>query len=261
MNYFKKNFLEIRDTDQNNFQPWFGIIYILIVFFLSQIIAGFLVSLYPVLRSWNQATANNWLNNSVFAQFIYILLAELINILAIWYYLKLRKIKISAIGLRRPKISDLYYGLLGIPIYYAGFLIAISLLTKFWTGFNVNQAQHIGFNNVHGVAQLIITFISLVILPPIAEEIMVRGFLYSNFKKILPIFFAAIMTSVFFAAAHLPEGGASGLLWVGAVDTFVLSLVLVYLREKTGGLYSSMILHAIKNGVAFYLLFLAVSTR
>ncbi len=258
---FLKNFLEISDKEKNNFQPWFGVFYIVVIFFASQFIAGFLVSLYPVFRFWNKAQATSWLNNSVIAQFCYVFLAEAITLAAIWYYLKLRKIKISAIGIRKPKWTDLYYALVCIPIYYAGYLIVVFLLTKFWTGFNVNQAQQIGFNNVHGLAQLILTFISLVILPPIAEEIMVRGFLYSNLKKIFPIFFATIITSIFFASAHLPEGGSSGLLWVGAADTFVLSLVLIYLREKTKGLYSSMILHAVKNGVAFYLLFIAVSTR
>ena len=39
------------------------------------------------------------------------------------------------------------------------------------------------------------------------------------------------------------------------LDTFILSLVLIYLREKTGGLWASITLHAFKNGVAFVALF------
>jgi membrane protease YdiL (CAAX protease family) len=46
------------------------------------------------------------------------------------------------------------------------------------------------------------------------------------------------------------------LLYIAAIDTFTLSLILVYLREKTGGLWSSMGLHAIKNGIAFVSLFI-----
>ena len=84
---------------------------------------------------------------------------------------------------------------------------------------------------------------------------MVRGFLYSSFKKGLPTAAAVIVTSAIFASAHLPEGGGGGLLWIAAVDTFILSLVLIYLREKTGALWASMTLHALKNGVAFVALF------
>jgi membrane protease YdiL (CAAX protease family) len=70
--------------------------------------------------------------------------------------------------------------------------------------------------------------------------------------KIVP---AVILTSLIFASAHLPEGGAAGLLYIAALDTFILSLVLIYLREKTGGLWASITLHAIKNGIAFVALF------
>jgi membrane protease YdiL (CAAX protease family) len=58
-----------------------------------------------------------------------------------------------------------------------------------------------------------------------------------------------------FAAAHLQWGSGAPLLWVAAIDTFVLSMVLSTLREKTGSLWSAIGLHAIKNGVAFTLLF------
>ncbi|HVX57224.1 MAG TPA: CPBP family intramembrane glutamic endopeptidase, partial [Candidatus Saccharimonadales bacterium] len=110
-------------------------------------------------------------------------------------------------------------------------------------------------NDVQGALPMTLTFISLVVLPPLAEEIMVRGFLYSSLKKALPTIWAVLITSGLFAAAHLPEGGASGPLYIGAIDTFVLSLVLIYLREQTGNLWASITLHACKNGFAFVTLF------
>jgi membrane protease YdiL (CAAX protease family) len=63
-----------------------------------------------------------------------------------------------------------------------------------------------------------------------------------------------------FASAHLDEGGSAGPLYVGAVDTFILSLSLIYLREKTNNLWASMTLHACKNGFAFVALFI-ISSR
>jgi membrane protease YdiL (CAAX protease family) len=48
---------------------------------------------------------------------------------------------------------------------------------------------------------------------------------------------------------------SGGLLYIAGLDTFILSLFLIYLREKTDGLWASMALHALKNGVAFVALF------
>ena len=56
---------------------------------------------------------------------------------------------------------------------------------------------------------------------------------------------AARLGDELFAVAHLPEGGAAGPLYIAALDTFVLSLVLIYLREKTGSLWASITLHAV----------------
>ncbi|MGH7237402.1 MAG: CPBP family glutamic-type intramembrane protease [Candidatus Saccharimonadales bacterium] len=43
---------------------------------------------------------------------------------------------------------------------------------------------------------------------------------------------------------------------MAGVDTFILSTVLCYLREKTGRLYAGIGVHALKNFVAFAALFL-----
>ena len=146
-----------------------------------------------------------------------------------------------------------------MPVYYVLYLLTVGLVSHFVPSLNVNQHQDIGFTNVHGFAPLLFTFISLVILPPITEEIMVRGFLYSSLKKGMPTIAAVIVTSAIFASAHLPEGGAAGPLYIAALDTFVLSLVLIFLREKTGSLWASITLHAFKNGVAFVALFVLVT--
>jgi len=72
-----------------------------------------------------------------------------------------------------------------------------------------------------------------VILPPLAEEIMVRGFLYSTFQKSRAHDLGSPADQrVVPPPPTLQEGGDAGLLWIGAVDTFVLSLVLIYLRRK-----------------------------
>jgi membrane protease YdiL (CAAX protease family) len=145
--------------------------------------------------------------------------------------------------------------LLGLPAYLLLYFVALSIITRFVPHLNVNQKQQLGFNNPAGATQLILTFISLVVLPPIAEEIIFRGLIYTSLKKKLPIWLAAIVTCGLFAAGHLSEGGSSGPLYIAAIDTFSLSLVLIYIREKTGRLYAGMTLHALKNCIAFIALF------
>jgi len=237
-------------------KPLLGVIFILVVFFGSQVVGGLAISIYPALHHWSSAQTSTWLTNSVTAQFLYILLAETFSIGAIVLFLRKYKLSLSAIGLRKPRWSDLGYGLTAVVPYYVIYLLTVGLVSHFVHSLNINQAQEIGFTAVHGVVPLILTFISLVVLPPLAEEIMVRGLLYSSLKKAMPVLGAVIATSLIFAAAHLPEGGAAGPLYIAALDTFVLSLVLIYLREKTGGLWASITLHALKNGIAFTAIFI-----
>jgi len=237
-------------------RPWLGVLLVIVSYYGAQFLAGIIISLYPLLRHWTSAQATDWLNNSVGAQFIYILLAESFTLAAIYWFLKRYRLGFSAIGLQRPRWGDALRGLAAVPVYYLLYLLTVGVVSHLVPALNVNQSQEIGFTNVHGAAALILTAISLVILPPITEEIMVRGFLYSSLKKGMPTLAAVIVTSAIFASAHLPEGGAAGPLYIAALDTFVLSLVLIYLREKTGSLWASITLHAIKNGFAFVALFI-----
>jgi membrane protease YdiL (CAAX protease family) len=236
-------------------KPWLGVLFIVVVYYAAQILAGVLLSVYPGLRHWTDSQTLQWVNDSVGAQFVFVLLAEAFSIGAIYLFLKRYKLGFASIGLKKPRWKDLWGGLLAVPVYFVFYLITVAVVTHFVPSLDINQKQEIGFSNVSGALPILLTFISLVILPPLAEEIMVRGFLYSTLKKAMPLIAAAIVTSAMFAGAHLPEGGAAGPLYIAALDTFVLSLVLIYLREKTGSLWASITLHACKNGVAFLALF------
>lgn len=237
--------------------PWLGVAFVVVVYFLSQVAGAYLLSIYPLLKHWSHAQAVDWVNNSVGAQFLYILLAESLVVGAVYLFVRRHQLGLASIGLRRPRWSDPLYGLAALVPYFVLYLLSVAVVKYFVPNLDLNQQQQIGFDNVQGSSALWLTFLSLVILPPIAEEIMVRGLLYSSLRKGLRLVPAVLLTSAIFAAAHLPEGGAAGPLYIAAVDTFVLSLVLIYLREKTAGLWASMTLHATKNGIAYFALFIA----
>jgi membrane protease YdiL (CAAX protease family) len=160
------------------------------------------------------------------------------------------------IGLRWPKISQIGWGVLAFIPYFMLYLVFIVTLKAVFPALNIDQKQEIGFESVRGGLPLLLAFVSLVILPPLVEEIVMRGFLYTGLRRWLPTNLTAIVISVLFGAAHLTEGGSGGLLWIGAIDMFTLSLVLVALRAWSGNVWPGIALHAVKNLVAFAALFI-----
>jgi len=241
-------------------KPWlhpvFAVLIVLFIYFASQLIGGLMLSIYPAMRHWSDAQANSWVNNSVAAQFIYVVVAEGLTLLSLWAFLRHYKISLSDIGLKRAKGEDVLYALSGFALYFLAYAVLLSGLIKLIPSLNVNQPQQLGFQTANGFGQLALTAISLVILPPIVEEILMRGFLYSSLRRSMPKIIAALVTSILFASAHLEFGEGAPLLWVAAIDTFVLSLVLVFLREQTNRLWASMGVHALKNTIAFVTLFI-----
>ena len=247
-------------TGRNPLKPWQLALLVLIatvmLFYLAEILGGLIISLYPALHHWSAAQTDRWLTSSVEAQFSYGLVADGLIVAGVAWMLKLFHWQWSSIGLKTPKIRHIVYGVLAAIPYYILYIIAVTIISAIIPTLNVNQTQQIGFNSVHGILPLMLAFVSLVVVPPFAEEIATRGFLYTGLRKWLQKIVSALIVSVLFGAAHLAEGGSAGPLWIGAMDTFILSLVLVFLRIKTGNLWAGITLHALKNGVAFVSLFL-----
>lgn len=248
------------DTNQKtSLVPWNGILGIFLTFFnflITQILALLIMLIIPLIQGQSYKQAVDWINKSITSQFFYVLFAEVISVAIVFLIIKLYKSKLSVIGLRRFKYSDILYGIIAVIAYFGFFLLSVLVVRLVFPNLNINQKQDVGFNNVTGLVPLSLTFFSLVVLPPIAEEILFRGFLYSSVRKLMPKLLAAIVTSLLFGAAHLLEG-VGGLLWIGFIDTFILSMVLVYLREKTGGIYAGMFTHGLKNLIAFVSLYIA----
>lgn len=228
---------------------------VIAIYVVTQLAAGFLISIYPVARRWSHATAQAWLNNSITARFAFVVIVEALTLGILYGFLRRHKTNFYTLGLKLPRLRDAGYALAGFAVYLGLYVVSISIVRALVPSLNIDQKQQLGFNNAGGPL-LILVFISLVILPPLTEEILVRGFLYGSLKKHWPKLRAMLVTSGLFAAAHLQIGNGVPLLWVAAIDTFILSLVLIYLRDKTGSLAASIMLHMIKNGLAFAALFL-----
>lgn len=239
--------------------PWgpvAAIVFTLVTYFGAQFLGAFLVViLLKAFGGWHGKQLENLLNTSVVAQFLLIATIEGLSVLMIAWFLRHKKSTFKTLGLGRPKLKHLGYSLAGFAIYFPLF-IASMLAAQALTKLNLEQKQQIGFQTAHGAGPLLLVFVSLVILPPLVEEIIARGFLYLGLRSKLPVIWAVLITSVMFASAHLQFGSGAPLLWSAAIDTFILSLVLIYLREVSGSLWPSIGLHMLKNGIAFAGLFI-----
>jgi membrane protease YdiL (CAAX protease family) len=155
---------------------------------------------------------------------------------------------IPMLGVHRwPTFKD---ALLAIPswaVYFTATLIVLSLIAIMAPTLNLDQEQDIGFDGISHLYEYILAFIALVVLPPIAEEMIFRGYLFGKLRSFLKFWPTTIAVSLAFAIVHLQ-------LNVG-IDVFILSIALCYLREKSGNIWASVFLHAIKNFVAYIFLF------
>ena len=85
------------------------------------------------------------------------------------------------------------------------------------------------------------------------EEIPFRGFYLKKISRIYGFAGANIITSVLFAALHIPAllmGGAG--VWMPIILLFVISLWLGYIYKKTRSLWSAVVIHMAYN-LAVYL--------
>jgi membrane protease YdiL (CAAX protease family) len=225
----------------------------LLIFLASQIlIAPLIVEFGRLIFSPHSGTDfATYIDKSIPAQFFFILAAEGA---AAWLSIKMvrrRHLSLKVIGLgRRPVVQDLWKALLGFGAFYILLIVSGLIINAFAPDIS-NEKQNLGFNNINGSTENLLALISLVILPPLGEEILVRGYLYSGLRMVMRYWPALIVTSLFFGAAHLEFGNGGPLVWAAAVDTCLLSVVLCFLREKTGALYAGMLVHMLNNLIAF----------
>lgn len=225
-------------------------------FIMSQAFAAMVFVAYASsVYGWGEERISHSFTTTV-GMFVYLLIYQLIMFGIIYGLLRVVGWNFRAIGLVAPKFKHFLLGLLATVPYYLLLVLVLATLSELIPSLDVNQRQDVGFNNVVSSLDLALVFIGLVIIAPIVEEVAIRGFLYSGVRQLFPKIWAALTVSVVFASLHLMGGEGRSVIWIAAIDTFVLSMLLVWLREKTGNLWAGITLHAAKNFVAFLTLYI-----
>ncbi len=190
---------------------------------------------------------NESIFNATFAALAYTL--TLLIVVGLPYKLKGIKTTKEELGLTRlPDWMDILLTPASFIVYllFAGLLtLAVSELVP---GFDAEEVQEVGFDSITRYYEYALAFITLVVVAPIAEEVLVRGYLYGKLRKIMPVIVAMLISSLLFSLMHFQ--------WNVAINVLPLAIIMVLLREITGSIWAGILLHMLKNGVAFYLLFI-----
>lgn len=222
------------------------IIWFVVSFYLAQFLVVGIVKLGILLNA--PIEINDTLANALLTACAYIL-AILLVIFVPRLFKKARTtladLKLNGL----PTWKDIFLAPAALFVYLIISAVLMLLAQQIIPGFDADQAQDVGFTNLHNSFEYILALITLVVITPIAEEVLFRGYLYSKIKKYLPIWLTIIIISVLFGALH----GA----WNLAIDTFALSVMACILRETTDNLWAPILLHATKNGIAFFILFIS----
>ena len=233
-----------------NYSKWLMLIilpaWVFVGFSAAQLLLSGLMTVFSLV-----GISLSWLSpavlNTSLAALLYLI--TLLIVIGMPWLIRKSTTTMNDIGLGRlMSWTDILMTPAGLIIYLILSSVLILTATKLLPWFDVNQIQDNGFDQLGQRYEYMLAFITLVIIAPVSEEIIFRGYLYGKLKKFVPVWVSIIATSLLFGAIH----GS----WNLAVDTFALSIVLCLLREITGSIWSSILLHMTKNGIAFYILFI-----
>jgi membrane protease YdiL (CAAX protease family) len=218
----------------------------------AYVLSYLIVALVLFTLEWLHMPIQNVLRPAVLqtalAASIYLLTIAII--IGVPYLVAKRKTSLATLGLTRlPSWVDIGLAPVTFIVYSLIMAAVLAAISTWIPSFPIDQAQDVGFKAFGTRTDNIMAFLTLVVVAPLAEETLFRGYLYGKLKRYVPAIWAALVTSLLFALAHMQ-------LNVG-IDVFVLSLMLCGLRSLTGSIWAGILVHMMKNAIAYYLIFVS----
>lgn len=222
---------------------------------VGAVLFGFLLLMTPGFSGLDGAAVEQKILSNTWLYMTLIAIIEAMVIGGVYWALKRIKMPLRKIGVGSFKPQYILYGVVGYVFVLATNVLVLTVLSVLFSGVDFSQEQSLSIaKDVSGTA-LWPLFFALVILVPVTEELLMRGFLFTNLRARLEFVWAAVLTSAFFGLAHITQVD-EGLFISGAVSFFVLSMVLCWLREKTASIWPPILVHMMQNGIAFWALYL-----
>lgn len=119
--------------------------------------------------------------------------------------------------------------------------ISTTWLQNFWPVLDPQETVK-AFQQSDGIGFKILVIFMAVVIAPLAEEILFRGFVYGVLKRYTDAPFAALSSSLMFAIIHLHVGSL--------LPLWMLAVLFCLAYEITGCLLVPMMLHATFNAVS-----------
>lgn len=233
----------------NRPQPKWGVIESVLTLVVGHAAAIFVTIVIVIFISAVLAITGSELDlrNDILTNFGLLVISNLVILAVIVGYARLKGNRLSDLGLRPAKLSGYLWVIPATLAYVFLVTVVFAVLPFIFPQLDLNQNQDIPFIDARGTFEMIVAFIALIIVAPVAEEIIYRGWLFGGLKKRLGVPLAMVLSSIGFALVH----GQINVM----IDTFVLGLILAWLYYYTKSIWPAVVLHALKNSIAFYVLF------
>ena len=238
-------------TNSNNYHPVSAVAFSLVVVFILPIITAILIgvsysflgtsgtdSAFEVWMQQNPVEVSILSDEKTIISPVESAVSYLITVpLQIWFIfwlLRRRKIDLSKnLGLYHFNRNALIYSLVAYLILYL-------VLTAYSYAFQISPPEE--FIKLMQATPFVLNFLMVVIGAPIVEELLFRGFLFSQLKTTkLGINGSIILTSLIWTSIHLQYD-----LFL-LIPIFLIGLLLGYLMHKYNSLYLVIIVHAVHN--------------
>ncbi len=237
--------------NSNNYHPVSAVAFSLVIVFILPIITAILIGVsYSFLgTSGTDSAFEVWMQQnpvevsilsdektiiSPVESAVSYLLTVPLQIWFIFWLLRRRKIDLSKnLGLYHFNRNALIYSLVAYLILYL-------VLTAYSYAFQISPPEE--FIKLMQATPFVLNFLMVVIGAPIVEELLFRGFLFSQLKTTkLGINGSIILTSLIWTSIHLQYD-----LFL-LIPIFLIGLLLGYLMHKYNSLYLVIIVHAVHN--------------
>ena len=238
-------------TNSNNYHPVSAVVFSLIIVFILPIITAIFIGVtYSLLgTSGTDSAFEVWMQQnpvevsilsdektiiSPVESAVSYLITVPLQIWFIFWLLRRRKIDLSKnLGLYHFNRNALIYSLVAYVILYL-------VLTVYSYAFQISPPEE--FIKLMKATPFILNFLMVVIGAPIVEELLFRGFLFSQLKTTkLGVNGSIILTSLIWTSIHLQYD-----LFL-LIPIFLIGLLLGYLMHKYNSLYLVIIVHAVHN--------------
>lgn len=232
-------------------------LWVVAMFFAAQYLIVFAIQLLDAAGASLPVAISDTVLQTGLSVLVYIL-AITIVIAVPWKLLK-QRLTWADVGFAQPLPEWRDIGLAPVVFILSliGSVVAMYIVSLVLPSVDLETQQQIGFDNISQRYELLLAFFTLVVLAPICEEMLFRGYLYGRVRRYYSAFWTILLTSVVFGLMHLYAGEGNPLQWNAMIGTAVLALFIGALREYTGNIWAGILVHMLKNAVAFFALFIA----